>query len=92
MTYNELAQVLGTKNPDTGQLYQISDLNVMKMSDLGTGALEDGVFVRGDWIEERGQPGHQQAVPEGELRGGSTAGTTPRTAPPDRAEQRADAR
>jgi NitT/TauT family transport system substrate-binding protein len=52
MTYNELAQVLETKNPDTGQLYQISDLNVMKMSDLGTGALEDGVFVRGDWIED----------------------------------------
>jgi NitT/TauT family transport system substrate-binding protein len=52
MTYNELAQVLETKNPDTGQLYQISDLNVMKMSDLGTGALEDGVFVRADWIED----------------------------------------
>jgi NitT/TauT family transport system substrate-binding protein len=52
MTYNELAQILETKNPDTGQLYQITDLNVMKMSDLGTGALEDGVFVRGDWIED----------------------------------------
>jgi NitT/TauT family transport system substrate-binding protein len=52
MTYNELAQVLETKNPDTGQLYQLSELNVMKMSDLGTGALEDGVFVRGDWIQE----------------------------------------
>jgi NitT/TauT family transport system substrate-binding protein len=52
MTYNELAQVLETKNPDTGQLYQISDLNVMKMSDLGTGALEDGVFARGDWIAD----------------------------------------
>jgi NitT/TauT family transport system substrate-binding protein len=52
MTYNELAQVLETKNPKTGQLYQESDLNIMKMSDLGTGALEDGVFVRGDWIEE----------------------------------------
>jgi NitT/TauT family transport system substrate-binding protein len=52
MTYNELAQVLETKNPKTGQLYQLSDLNVMKMSELGTGALEDGVFVRGDWIEE----------------------------------------
>ena len=51
MTYNELAQVLETKNPDTGQLYQESDLNIMKMSDLGTGALEDGVFVRGDWIQ-----------------------------------------
>jgi NitT/TauT family transport system substrate-binding protein len=52
MTYNELAQVLETKNPDTGQLYQLDDLNVFKMSDLGTGALEDGVFVREDWIAE----------------------------------------
>jgi NitT/TauT family transport system substrate-binding protein len=52
MTYNELAQVLETKNPDTDQLYTIDELNVMKMSDLGTGALEDGVFVREDWIAE----------------------------------------
>jgi NitT/TauT family transport system substrate-binding protein len=52
MTYNELAQVLETKNADTGQLHTIDELNVMKMSDLGTGALEDGVFVREDWIEE----------------------------------------
>ncbi len=52
MTYNELAQVLETKNPDTGQLYTLDDLNVMKMSDLGTGALEDGVFVREDWIAD----------------------------------------
>jgi NitT/TauT family transport system substrate-binding protein len=52
MTYNELAQVLETKDPKTGQLYTIDQLNVMKMSDLGTGALEDGVFVRGDWIAD----------------------------------------
>jgi NitT/TauT family transport system substrate-binding protein len=52
MTYNELAQVLEQKNPDTGDLYQLSDLNVMKMSDLGTGALEDGIFVREDWIAD----------------------------------------
>jgi NitT/TauT family transport system substrate-binding protein len=52
MTYNELAQVLEAKDPDTGELYQESDLNVFKMSDLGTGALEDGVFVKGDWIED----------------------------------------
>jgi NitT/TauT family transport system substrate-binding protein len=52
MTYNELAQVLETKNPDTDELYTIDELNVMKMSDLGTGALEDGVFVREDWIAE----------------------------------------
>jgi NitT/TauT family transport system substrate-binding protein len=52
MTYNELAQVLETKNADTGQLHSIDELNVMKMSDLGTGALEDGIFVREDWIED----------------------------------------
>jgi NitT/TauT family transport system substrate-binding protein len=52
MTYNELAQVLETKNPDTGSLYTLDELNVMKMSDLGTGALEDGIFVREDWISD----------------------------------------
>jgi NitT/TauT family transport system substrate-binding protein len=54
MTYNELAQVLEQENPDTGELYTLEDLNVFKMSDLGTGALEDGVFVRSDWIEDEG--------------------------------------
>src|SRR5688572_5667546 len=52
MTYNELAQVLEQENPDTGELYTLDELNVFKMSDLGTGALEDGVFVRSDWIED----------------------------------------
>jgi NitT/TauT family transport system substrate-binding protein len=53
MTYNELAQVLEVKNPKTGKLYQLSDLNVFKYSDLGTGMLQDGIFVRGDWIKEK---------------------------------------
>jgi NitT/TauT family transport system substrate-binding protein len=52
MTYNELAQVLETKDADSGKLHTIDELNVMKMSDLGTGALEDGVFVREDWIAD----------------------------------------
>ena len=52
MTYNELAQVLEQKNPKTNQLYQLSDLNVIKMSDVGTGALEDGIFVQEDWIAD----------------------------------------
>ena len=54
MTYNELAQVLETKNPATGKLYQLSDLNVFKMASpqVGTGMLEDNVFVRGDWIKD----------------------------------------
>jgi NitT/TauT family transport system substrate-binding protein len=53
MTYNELAQVLETKNAQTGKLHQLSELNVFKMSDLGTGMLQDGVFVRGDWIKSK---------------------------------------
>jgi NitT/TauT family transport system substrate-binding protein len=52
MTYNELAQVLEQENPDTGELYTLEDLNVFLMSELGTGALEDGVFVRADWLED----------------------------------------
>jgi len=53
MTYNELAQVLETKNPDTGKLYKLSDLKVYKYSDLGTGMMQDGIFVRGDWIKSK---------------------------------------
>jgi NitT/TauT family transport system substrate-binding protein len=52
MTYNELAQVLETKNPATGQLYKLSDLNVFKMDSkaVGTGMLEDNVFTTSKWI------------------------------------------
>ncbi|CAN5279813.1 ABC transporter substrate-binding protein [soil metagenome] len=52
MTYNELAQILETENPDTGELYTLDDLNVFRMSELGTGALEDGVFVTEEWIAD----------------------------------------
>jgi NitT/TauT family transport system substrate-binding protein len=44
--------VLETKDPKTGKLYSIDQLNVFMMSDLGTGALEDGIFVRDDWIQD----------------------------------------
>ncbi len=55
MTYNELAQVLETTNPATKKLYKLSDLNVFKMSDpkVGTGMLEDNLFVRADWIKDK---------------------------------------
>jgi len=51
MTYNELAQVLESKNPSTGKLYQLSDLNVIKMQSVGTGMLEDGIFSTGSWLK-----------------------------------------
>jgi NitT/TauT family transport system substrate-binding protein len=50
MTYNELAQVLETKNPKTGKLTKLSDLNVIKMQNVGTGMLEDGLFTTDKWI------------------------------------------
>jgi len=53
MTYNELAQVLETKNPKTGKLYTLKDLNVFKYANLGTGMLQDGIFVKGDWIKSK---------------------------------------
>ncbi len=51
MTYNELAQVLEAKGPN-GEFpfYTMDDLTVMKLADAGTAMLEDGLFVRGDWI------------------------------------------
>jgi NitT/TauT family transport system substrate-binding protein len=53
MTYNELAQVLETKNPKTGKLYQLSDLNVIKMQDVGTGMLEDDIFTTDSWLKDK---------------------------------------
>src|SRR5262249_32146962 len=57
MTYNELAQVLEQTNPKTGKLYKLSDLNVIPMENAkkgaGTSMLEDGIFVREDWIKDK---------------------------------------
>jgi NitT/TauT family transport system substrate-binding protein len=53
MTYNELAQVLETKNPKTGKLTKLSDLNVIKMQNIGTGMLEDGIFTTDKWIKDK---------------------------------------
>jgi NitT/TauT family transport system substrate-binding protein len=53
MTYNELAQVLESKNPKTGKLYTLKDLNVIKMQNIGTGMLEDGIFTTQKWISDK---------------------------------------
>src|SRR6266513_3929084 len=53
MTYNELAQVLETKNPKTGKLTKLSELNVIKMQNVGTGMLEDGIFTTDKWIKDK---------------------------------------
>ena len=45
MTYNEYAQVLETVNPDTGELYQPSDFNVVNYTDEGVGMLQDAIWA-----------------------------------------------
>ena len=53
MTYNELAQVLESKNPKTGKLTKLGELNVIKMQNIGTGMLEDGIFTTDSWIKNK---------------------------------------
>jgi NitT/TauT family transport system substrate-binding protein len=53
MTYNELAQVLESKNPKTGKLYTLRNLNVIKMDKIGTGMLEDGIFGTESWLKDK---------------------------------------
>ncbi|MET1039271.1 MAG: ABC transporter substrate-binding protein [Aeromicrobium sp.] len=52
MTYNEYAQVLETVNPDTGELYQPEDLNVIDWNDVGTAMLQDAIWANSDDLED----------------------------------------
>ncbi|MEO8510937.1 MAG: ABC transporter substrate-binding protein [Chloroflexota bacterium] len=54
MIYNEYAQVLEAENPDTGELYQPEDLNVIDYNDVGTAMLQDAIFAREAWLGEEG--------------------------------------
>lgn len=54
MIYNEYAQVLEAVNPETGELYQPSDLNVIDFNEIGTAMLQDAVWVNADWIAQDG--------------------------------------
>ncbi|HSL76272.1 MAG TPA: ABC transporter substrate-binding protein, partial [Candidatus Limnocylindrales bacterium] len=54
MIYNEYAQVLEATNPDTGELYQPEDLNVINYNDEGTAMLQDALFARASWLAQEG--------------------------------------
>ena len=57
MTYNELAQVLEAKNPKTGKLYTMNDLNVIKMQTVGTSMLEDNIFTTSNYLNSAANRG-----------------------------------
>ena len=52
MTYNELAQVLETENPDTGELYQLEDLNIIDFNEVGAAMLQDHIMARESWLAD----------------------------------------
>ena len=54
MIYNEYAQVLEATNPDTGQLYQPSDLTVIDFNDpsIATAMLQDAIWVTQAYADE----------------------------------------
>ncbi len=52
MIYNEYALVLETVNPDTGELYQPEDLNVIDWNDEGTAMLQDAIWADADRLDD----------------------------------------
>jgi NitT/TauT family transport system substrate-binding protein len=54
MIYNEYAQVLEAENPETGELYQPEDMNVIDYNEVGTAMLQDAIFARSSWLAEEG--------------------------------------
>jgi NitT/TauT family transport system substrate-binding protein len=52
MTYNELAQVLETEDPETGELYQLDDMNIIDFNEVGTAMLQDHIIARESWLAE----------------------------------------
>jgi NitT/TauT family transport system substrate-binding protein len=54
MIYNEYAQVLETVNPETDELFQPEDLNVISWEDYGTSMLQDAIFASEAWLAQEG--------------------------------------
>ncbi|WP_173921583.1 ABC transporter substrate-binding protein [Agromyces sp. Marseille-P2726] len=51
MTYNEYAQLLETVNPDTGELYQPEDFNVINYEDTEGAMLQDAIWADTERLE-----------------------------------------
>jgi NitT/TauT family transport system substrate-binding protein len=52
MTYNEYAQLLEAENPETGELYQPDDFNVIDWNEVGTAMLQDAIWADASRLAE----------------------------------------
>ncbi|HYI65529.1 MAG TPA: ABC transporter substrate-binding protein [Candidatus Limnocylindrales bacterium] len=64
MIYNELAQLLETENPETGELYTLDDLNIIDFNEVGSAMLQDHIMARESWLADDtdGTPNEDIAV------------------------------
>ena len=64
MIYNELAQLLETTNPETGELYTLDDLNIIDFNEVGSAMLQDHIMARASWLADDtdGTPNEDIAV------------------------------
>jgi NitT/TauT family transport system substrate-binding protein len=69
MTYNEYAQVLESVNPDTGELYQPGDLNVIDFNEVGTAMLQDAIWADQSWLAEEGNEDVAERLLRASMRG-----------------------
>jgi NitT/TauT family transport system substrate-binding protein len=51
MTYNEYAQLLETVDPDTGELYQPEDFNIIDYNEAGGSMLQDAIWADTERLE-----------------------------------------
>lgn len=80
MTYNEYAQVLETVNPDTGELYQPEDLNVIDWNDVGTAMLQDAIWAQTDQLEDDAYAAQTVAFVKASIKGWVFARDNPQEA------------
>jgi NitT/TauT family transport system substrate-binding protein len=69
MTYNEYAQVLESENPETGELYQPEDLNVIDFNEVGTAMLQDAIWADESWLAEDGNEDVAERFVRASMRG-----------------------
>ena len=64
MIYNELAQLLETEDPETGELYSLDDLNIVDFNEVGSAMLQDHIMARESWLagDTNGTPNEQIAT------------------------------
>ena len=84
MTYNEYAQLLEASNPDTGELYQPEDFNVISYEDTEGAMLQDAIWADTERLES--DEDVRRTRRSSSSRPSSRAGSTPRDNPEEAAE------